>query len=348
MDILKEIKDLKRVGSEVIFYGESRNYFPYLEGLYRELDGNASYITSDLGDPVLQIPNTFYLDKLFPFYMVTANCKVLVMTMTDLNLFHIRRSFRPVHYVYVFHSLVSTHMIYRQGAFDNYNSILCVGPHQVSEIRRREELYNLTPKKLVEVGYYRLEKLYEAYKKYTKDSDQITVLVAPTWGPSNLLNYCGEELLEVLLTRGYKVILRLHPETVKRRQFRSYDNVSLETSVVNMDSLVRADILITDWSGIGLKYALGTERPVIFIDTPPKVNNPKYKELGMEPIEMSLRNKIGTVVSLKDIRDIPGIIQGSLSNGTTWKNKLSKLRSEYVFNFGRASEVGAEYIRELL
>lgn len=345
MNILREIKDLRRVDSEVVFYAESRNYYPYLEGLVRELGRDSiSYITSDPGD----VTKDFYLDKLFPFYMVSANCKVLVMTMPDLNTFHIRRSFRPVHYVYVFHSLVSTHMIYRQGAFDYYDSILCVGPHQIREIRRCEELYGLKPKKLVEAGYYRLEKLYEAYKKYNRDSDQITVLVAPTWGSSNLLNFCGEELLETLISEGYKIILRLHPETVKRHQFHSYDGVVLETSILSMDSLIKADILITDWSGIGLKYAFGTERPVIFIDTPSKVNNPKYKELGIEPVESSLRDKTGVIVSPDRIGGIPDIIKSILGNRVAWRESLSRLRSKYVFNFGQASKVGAEYIRGLL
>ena len=270
------------------------------------------------------------------------------MTMTDLNLFHIRRSYNPVHYVYIFHSLVSTHMIYKFGAFNHYDSILCVGSHQIKEIRKHEESYGLKPKKLIEAGYYRLEKLYEAYGKYNKEDKEITVLVAPTWGPTNLLEVCGKELLEILLGRGYKVILRLHPETVKKHRFTNYNNVTLETSVVSMDSLVRADILITDWSGIGLKYAFGTERPVIFIDTPPKVRNPKYKELGIGPIESYLRSETGIIVQPSNIGNINTIIQEVLNKQEIWKAKLSRLRSKYVFNFGKSSKVGANYIKELL
>jgi len=266
--MIREVEDLFRRKKEIVFYAERKDYYPYFEGLVEKLP-ELSYITSDSSDPVLQKSNAFYLNKLFPLFAANANCKIFVMTMPDLNLFHIKRSHNPVHYVYVFHSLVSTHMIYRFGAFDHYDSILCAGPHQVEEIRKQEKLYGLKPKKLVEAGYYRLEKLHEAYKKYNKEDKEITVLVAPTWGPTNLLEICGEELLETLLTEDYKVILRLHPETVKKHQFTNHNNVVLETSVVNMDSLVKADILITDWSGIGLKYAFGTERSVIFIDTPP-------------------------------------------------------------------------------
>jgi len=348
MSLLREIKDLCKKRKDVVAYVENRNYYPYLEGLIHQLDGNVSYVTSESEDPHLRMPDTFYLNKLLPAFMAVTNCKVLVMTMTDLNSFHIRRSFQSVHYVYVFHSLTSTHMIYRDSAFDHYDSVLCVGPHQVEEIRKREKLYGLKPKKLVEAGYHRLERLCKAYKEYNKKDDKVTVLIAPTWGPSNLLNACGKELVESLLNEDYKVILRLHPETVKRHQYLDYKDVVLETSVVNMNSLVKADILITDWSGIGLKYAFGTERPVVFIDTPPKVRNTNYKELGIEPIESSLRNKIGVVVSPNEVSSVPRVISELLTKGASYKERIIELRSKYVFNFGRSAGVGADYIRGLL
>lgn len=331
---------------EIVFYSEGKNYFPYLEGLLRELD-NSCYATSDLNDPALVMADTFHIGKLLPFYMALANCRVLVMTMPDLNQFHIRRSIHPVHYVYVFHSLVSTHMIYRYGAFDHYDSILCVGPHQVEEIQKHEKLYGLKPKNLIEAGYYRLEKLYEAYKDYKKEDDEINILVAPTWGPTNLLEICREELLNMLVRKGYKVTLRLHPETVKRHQFSTHDGVALETSVVDMDSLVKADILITDWSGIGLKYAFGTERPVIFIDTPPKVRNPRYRELDIRPVESYLRNKIGIIVPPNELGWIPLLVRDFIAGGE-YKSFIPKVRDEYVFNFGKSSKIGADYIRSLL
>ena len=347
--MFNEIKNLRRLlrnREEITVYSEGRNYFPNFEGLIKEL-GSLCYITSDSSDPILSEYNTYYLNKLFPFYMAFVNCKILLMTMTDLNSFHIKRSINPVHYVYIFHSLFSTHMVYRYGAFDHYDSILCVGPHQVKEIRKHERLYGLKPKNLIETGYYRLERLYETYKNYKKEGSGITVLIAPTWGTSNLLEVCDKELINMLLREKYKVILRLHPETVKRRQFQECDGVTLETSIVNIDSLVKSDILITDWSAISLEYAFGTERPVIFIDTSPKIWNPRFRELDINPIECSLRNKIGETVSPNELSRIPQIINDFISDRESYKETLSVMRDKYVFNFGHSSEVGADYIRGL-
>jgi len=239
-------------------------------------------------------------------------------------------------------------MVYRYGAFDHYDSILCTGLHQIEEIRRNEKLYGLKTKNLVKTGYYPAERLYEAYKRYGKEDKEVSILVAPTWGHTNLLELCGNELLEVLLSEGYKVILRLHPETVKRHKIPDYKGITLEASITSIDSLLKADILITDWSAIGLEYAFGTERPVIFIDTPPKIRNPRYQELGIVPVESYLRDIIGKVVSLNELSAIPQVIQTLLDSKETYKPILSKLRNKYIFNFGKSSKVGADYIRGLI
>lgn len=346
---LREMKDLRRLSREkkdVVIYSESRNYYPNFEGLIKKLN-HLGYVTSDFADPILEQPSTYYVDGLLPIYMTFANCKVLVMTMTDLNSFHIKRSTHPVHYVYIFHSMASTHMVYRYGAFDHYDSLLCVGPHQIEEIRRSEKLYGLRPKNLIEAGYYGVERLYDAYRERKEGNGRVAVLVAPTWGTSNLLSVCGKELIETLLREDYDVTLRLHPETVKRH-YTDYRGVTLETSVVDIKSLVEADILITDWSAIGLEYALGTERPVIFIDTPPKVRNPRYKELDIEPIESRLRSEIGVIVPLSGLNSLPGVILNMLRGRHLYRSTIQRLRSKYLFNFGRSSEVGANYIRSLL
>jgi len=67
--------------------------------------------------------------------------------MLDLGNFDLKRSIHPVHYIYMFHSLISTHMADHENSFDNYDTILCAGPHQAREIRRREEMKGLKPKR---------------------------------------------------------------------------------------------------------------------------------------------------------------------------------------------------------
>jgi len=319
------------------------------------------YITSDPDDPILQKSGsgikTFYLNKLLPFFMAFVNCRVFVMTLTDLNQFHLKRSLNPVHYVYVFHALVSTHMSYRYGAFDYYDSILCCGPHQVEEIRRHEELNKLPPKRLPEAGYYRLERIYDAYQKYSSEKPSPvtkgTILIAPSWGAANVLESCGERLIELLLEAGYTVIVRPHPETVRRSpgllalfasKFGHNPYFTLETSVATDDSLLRADVLICDCSGVSLEYAFGTERPVLFLDVPLKVQNQRFKELGIEPLELALRPEIGVVVPLEKLDTVPRVISELVASRAVYRKRIAKLRKQNVYAFGHSSDIGAEYL----
>jgi len=368
--LFKEIRDFHRFfklpkeKKQVVFYSEQGSYYAYFEGLIEELlnhGQNICYITSDLNDPIFKKPNDkitpLYIKSLLSFFMPLVDCQVMIMTLTDLDNYHLKRSKNPVHYVYVFHALVSTHMVYSENAFDNYDSILCAGPHHVNEIRRKEELKKLKPKNLIEAGYYRLERIHDRFKKYKKDQEKKTILVAPSWGKDNIIESCGEKLVDLLLQAGYQVILRPHPETLKRSPdlikniefaFGNRPDFKLEKSVLSDDSLLEADALISDYSGIVLEYALGTGRPVIFIDVPPKVHNAKFNELNLEPLELSLRSQIGKTVSPDKIDLIPRLISMLTEEMQTYPKKMTIIREQNIYNFGRSSEVGAKHILELL
>lgn len=374
--MIKEIKDFIRFfwktskeEKAIIFYAEHEGYYPNFEGLIKELIGihkqTLCYITSELNDPILRTLNpqikSFYLNKLLPIFMAFVNCKVFIMTLTDLNQYHLKRSANPVHYIYVFHALVSTHMLYRYGAFDYYDSILCVGPHQIKEIRKHEQLNSLKQKILVEAGYYRLERIYQKYTKYLENKVPVskngTILIAPSWGRQNVLESCGDQLVMLLLDSGYNVIVRPHPETVRRNPeliellaniFGSNPSFTLETSVATDDSIIQADVLICDCSGIALEYAFGTERPVLFLDVPKKIQNESYEELGIEPLELSIRPIIGKIVPLEKLESVLTTITKLVASKDKYKQRLASLRNKNVYAFCHSSEIGAKHILDIV
>ncbi len=353
----------------IVFYAEYGGHYAHLKGLIDELTNNrrqrVCYIASSVRDPVWeesnQLLNIFYINRLMPLLMVFINCRVLVMTMPDLNTFHIKRSIRPVHYVYVFHSLVSTHMMYRKEAFNHYDSILCAGPHHIKEIREREKQAGLPEKELIEAGFYRLEKVNQEYQEFivkgaAQDKVQ-TVVIAPSWGDNNIIEQFGEVLVRDLTAKGYRVIMRPHPETWKvtpnmleeiANQFSANRLFELERSVATNESLLKADVLICDLSGVAIEYALGTERPVLFIDVPPKKKNPEYKELNIEPWEIKMRSRMGLVAAPDMINQVSFEVGKLIANQKSYRQKLARMRSEAVFNFGRSSRVGAEHIIKVL
>lgn len=363
---------------EVVFYAEHAGYYPYFEGVINELTNNhkriITYITSDPKDPVLKSPpenlKPLFLKHTFFIFMTMLDCKIMVMTMTDLDNFQIKRSVNPVHYVYMFHSPISTHMSYPQNSFDNYDSILCAGEYQLNEIRKRELMLGLRPKNLVHAGYYRLERIYNSYTMKQKMKTGKTVLVAPSWGNQNILSLYGIKLIQILMESGYNVIVRPHPETLKkqkdiisqiRQKFLSYDTFFLEESILTDESLLKADVLISDYSGIAIEYALGTERPVLFIDIPKKIRNSQYQLLELEPLELSIRDKIGTILpsplsskgfplpeAIKNIEEIPRYINSLIKDAEKFTESIRNLRQSVFFNFGSSSKSGADYILKLL
>ncbi len=352
----------------VIFYSEHESYFAYFDGLIDALKAKHAdpfcYVTSDINDPILTSDSpgvrAFYLNKLLPLFMKFVNCRVFVMTLTDLDKFHLQRSVNPVHYVYVFHAMNSTHMAYRHGAFDHYDSILCTGPYQVRELQRDAEIRSIGNRTLVEAGYSRLERIHSAWSSRQAGinaSSPRTVLIAPSWAASNVLEKHGIELVTALRNANFNVIVRPHPETNKRypelstdlqQAFSADSGFQLERSVRTDDSMLAADVLITDWSGIALEYAFGTERPVLYMDVPRKVHNDRYEELGIEPFEASMRNELGIVMAPEQIDNIADFVNQLVNNRQRYRDQIVRLRSENVFNFGHSGEIGAQYLCELL
>jgi len=118
-------------------------------------------------------------------------------------------------------------------------------------------------------------------------------------------------------------------------------------SVATDDSLLQADVLICDCSGVALEYALGTERPVLFLDVPIKIRNQRFRELNIEPLELSLRTKIGKVISPEKLETIHQEVSSLIQNGVSYKENMSELRDRYIYTFLHSCETGAQYIISL-
>jgi len=365
---LKKIEKLTDKERSIVFYAENQasiNHFRLLiSELTEEKNLQICYVTSVKNDPIFSSKNkninTFYIGDGITRtkFFLTLKAKILIMDMPDLQTFHIKRSkVYPVHYVYIFHSMFSTHSYLRKGALDNYDTIFCVGKHHEKEIRATEERYGLKEKKLIKYGFGRLDTLLQEKQKfqntYTKDKNLI--LITPTYGEKNLLQICGKELIEILLKADFTVMLRPHYRIFKDSKklinsiienFGNHHNFILEKGVIPSDKFHNSKCLISDWSGISLEYAFTFERPVVLIDTPKKILNPDSGDITMEPIEISIREKIGHVVSTNNLEKIPEIIK-NLENENLLSEQIRKIRSETVYNIGNSAKIGAEIIEKI-
>ena len=198
-------------------------------------------------------------------------------------------------------------MIYNQHAFDNFDVLCCVGPHHFKEARLLETLNKSSKKKLLKFGYRNLISSYvynQGYKKNKKKKYQ-KILIAPSWGKTGLIESGRAlELIRSFLRMKIKVILRPHPETFIRfpykinriiSEFNNCKNFVLDCEISAFNSMEKSDALLTDWSGTSMEYAFGFRKPVIFCDIDKKINNISYTKLRIEPVEISVREKIGII-----------------------------------------------------
>jgi YidC/Oxa1 family membrane protein insertase len=349
---LREFKKLNSVSRKIVFYAEDMQSQNYLIDLLKELlvnfDEEVCYLTSDPEDSIFKLNasykklNIFYIgDGFFRTWLfATIETDLMIMTMPDIETFHLKRSkVYDVHYLYIFHAMVSTHSNYRLGAFDSYDTIFCTGKQQMLEIRKTEEFYDLKKKNLYMDGYRPLEYLLDESHGYMKTtSKKIMILIAPSWGANNIFELCIEKLLDSLLKSEVEIILRPHPMTIRhsfdhlkklKEQYHEKENLLIQTDITNRDPLFNSDVLITDWSGIGMEYGLGLLKPVIYIDTPKKNNNPEFNKINLKPIEVQIRSEIGSIVEMNDLDNINSHINDVIRSYDP--NHIIKIREKYVF-----------------
>ena len=368
----REYRTLPAEWRNIVFYSESGqdwHYFaPLIEVLNGRLERRVTYVTSDNSDPGLArehglykaicLPEGFFLT--LHFNMQKAD--LVVLTMMDLDNLQLKKSINPVHYVYLFHALGSTHMVDHADSYDAYDSLFCVGPHHVEELRKREAMENLPARNLFEYGHPRLEDLMQSAQEYERDrqgegpNEPPKVLIAPTWGEHSIFNLCGEELVSVLLDAGYHVIVRPHYQTTKltpgvirglKDRFAGHAGIEFQDRMGENDSLLHSDILICDWSAMAIEYALGLEKPVLYVDVPRRVRNPDWQELGIEPLESSFRAMSGAVIDPRQLDQAPAIISDLLERRGEFRQKMKHSRSRLVFNIGESAELGAREIVRL-
>lgn len=355
-------------GKRLVFYSEGKGFYKYyapiIDYLIEKSEYIIDYVTSDPEDPILDDSTgrirPYYVaqDKyLIPLFM-KLDCDICVMTMPDLEKYHIKRSKvrDDIEYIYVFHGMGSSALTLRKGALDNYDTLFCVGEDSVIEIRQMEELYGTRRKTLVETGYVLLDQMITEYNEDKSNNDK-TVLIAPSWQPDNIIDVCIEKMLDILADTKYKVVVRPHPQQVRHEKqrfeemvekYKIYENIEIQTDFSSNFTVMNADLIITDWSDIAFEYAFTTLKPVLFIDTPMKVMNSDYDKIEIKPINIALRNVIGESLAVEDIGELNAVISRLIADRDKYHDIIKKTRAEHIFNIGKSKILSGKYIMKVL
>lgn len=370
----RERADYKRffkiVNKHFVIYSERSGFYKYYEALISELKKRAKnmtihYVTSDPDDAIFRLAETDPTIK--PYYigqkklitlMMRMDADIVAMTTPDLDNYYIKRSLvrKDVEYIYVPHDMMSVHMGFRKAALDHFDTIFCTGEHVAREVRKTEEVYSLPEKTLVKFGYPLEEKLEKAYEDMDKTPHaKREILIGPSWQEDNLLDSCVDTLIEQLMCEENHITVRPHPEYVKRypekikRLTEKYAGVPDEKLTFELDfttnkSTYSSDLLITDWSAIAYEFCFSTKKPVLFVNTKMKMENPEWEKLGLTPAEIYLRDKVGVALEKSELDRTKTVADELMSSGEKYKEKITALLHEHLYSYGTNGAEGAKYI----
>lgn len=376
-DTKREKTDYKKffsiVNKHIVFYSESSGFYKYFKGIVEYLLNSTNltihYITSDSSDVIFEIAQK--QERIRPYYigekrlitlMMKMDADIVVMTMPDLENYHIKRSYvrKDIEYIYIPHGMDSLNLTMRTGSVNNFDTVFCVGKHQKEEIQKIEQVYHTPSKHLVEWGYSLLDEMRVDYehsleqKSYTeKEVQKKKILIAPSWQIDNIVDSCLEKILDNLRQKDYEVIVRPHPQHVRHRKelmeslqqkYAHDENIVIQTDFSSNSTVFEADLMITDWSGIAYEYAYTTQKPVLFINTPMKIMNPEYQKIDTIPLNILLREEIGCSLNLDQLDQLEENVEILLAQKEKYYDKIGAFVEEYVYNLGYSAQVGGKYI----
>lgn len=353
----------------LVVYSEGSGYYKYFKNIIEYLIEHSNltihYITNDPNDLIFDRAKS--MPQIKPYYigekkaitlMMKMDADMVLMTTPDLENYYLKRSYikKDVEYVYTDHGMGSANLTLRTHALDHFDTIFCTGPHIVEEMRALEKLYDLPAKNLVESGYCLMDDMDESYAKMVKkENDVKTILIAPSWQKDNLLDSCLDELLDGIVGRGYRVIVRPHPQYVRifaakmNRILEKYkdkldENFIIETDFSSNMTVYSADLLITDWSNIGYEFSFTTFKPTLYINTPMKVMNAEWQKIDIVPIDIRIREQLGASIDLDKMSHVGEVVDGLIADTPKYYETIANLKHETFFGLGQSGEIGGQYI----
>jgi hypothetical protein len=356
--------DFKNI--DILFYSEGKQYWSVFLPIIKALESRnveCVYVTSDKSDPGLNYESEYMHSKyignmsMASIYLNKLKMKFVGMTTPQLDVMMLKRSKNVEHYAHIVHAPIDI-FTYRKFAFDYFDSVFCSGPHQIKGIRMLEEKRGTHKKLLLETGLTYYDVMLEDIKNLTAiDKKKPIVLVAPTWKEYSIINRFGVSFFESLLkNETYDVILRPHPQTYVsfpkliaeiEDKYKNESRFSIDREPLGTASMVKADIMISDLSGVFWDFIFLHSKPVLLLKTDfESIEGFEGSELDYQMWEMKERNKAGRIFSEDDIENISEMVVEFLTKTPTVQ--LEQLRTESVYNMGNAGETAAQQILDII
>ncbi len=346
-------------------FTDSKRYLTIFKPICDEMDKRGEklvYLTAEKDDPLLnehyENVRTEFLGEGNKAYarMNMLKADIVLSTTPGLDVYQWKRSRDVKWYAHVLHAAGDVTM-YRMFGIDYYDAMLLSGDFQIKQVRDLEALRSLPEKEAKLVGIPHMDALRKRLLETGDGSSkehETTILLAPSWGPSSILNKYGKKMIDELIATGYNVIIRPHPQSfVSEKEMieplmKAYpdsDKLTWDRNIDNFDTLNKSDILISDFSGVILDYTLVFDRPVIFAET--SFDNGIYDSWWLNEREWIFEtlDKIGIRLTSENMNNIKELIDRGLTD-TQLAEARDKARDESWAYIGKSVENIVNYLIE--
>ena len=346
-----------------IIFSDDKRYWNVFEPVCRELNRRGMdvvYMTASADDPAINNPyehikGQFIGDGNKAFAKLNFLKATMVLSTTPgLDVYQWKRSKDVGYYVHMLHA-ASEVVTYRMFGIDYYDAVLLSGEYQVQDVRALEKLRGLPEKELVKIGIPYMDEMARRLRDAgPTPPHERTVLLAPSWGKSAILQKYGGKIIDELLATGYHVIIRPHPQSFKSetelmeklmRDYPESDRLEWNRDNDNFEVLKRSDIMISDFSGVIFDFTLVYDKPIIYADTDYKSDPYDTWWLGGRPWTFDILPKLGMPLTKDNFEGIKQLIDSCLSE-ERFKEGRDEVRRE-VWEFPNEGAVrAADYLEE--
>lgn len=345
-----------------VIYNEGNQYWNTFKPVVEEFEARKiplEYLTSSKTDPVFEQKYNYVKAEFIgegnaafaKLNMLSAG--IVLMTTPGLQVYQLKRSKNVKHYSHVLH-MPNDATTYRLFGLDFFDSVLLTGDYQAADIRYLEEKRGINKKELVTVGCPYLD-VYKQNIAGISDEENhpFTVLVSPSWGDVGILKKYGEKLLDPLSKTGWRIIVRPHPQSKKSEaemldrlaaRYKDNPNVVWDYERQNIFSLKKADIMISDFSGIIFDYTFLCDKPVMYVNAGMDLRPYDAYDLdGKELWQYSVLKKFGTELKEEQFANIKEVIQ-SVSDSKQLEEARHAAKAEAWMHEGEAGKNIADFM----
>lgn len=277
----------------------------------------------------------------------------VLMTTPGLQVYQLKRSKNVKHYSHVLH-MPNDATTYRLFGLDYFDSVLLTGDYQKEDIQFLENQRGINKKDLVTVGCPYLDVYKENISKIPdEDNHPFTVLVSPSWGDVGILKKYGEKLLDPLSKTGWRIIVRPHPQSKKseadmlerlEKRYAENKNIVWDYERQNIFSLKKADIMISDFSGIIFDFTFLCDKPVMYVNAGMDLRPYDAYDLGDKKLwQYRSLEKFGRELNEAEFENIKDVIQ-SMSDSEDLAAARKEAKKTAWMNEGNAGKAITDYM----